>query len=86
MCAKRFLKKLLFLFKVRRTLISYYILFKSQHTFVRAIHGLFDAVLRIVLAVLVFEILSIFGKMTHFWEKWDFQMNTPRIKTVLILK
>ena len=49
-----------FSFKARRTLISYYIYLRSQHTVIRATYGLCSAVFGFALAVIFFEYLSIF--------------------------
>ena len=52
-----FLKNGHFLFKVRRTLISYYIHLKSQHIIVRPINGLCSSVFGFALAVIVFLVI-----------------------------
>ena len=50
-------------------LIIHYIHFKSQHTVVRAMHGLSVTVLGFALAVIVFEILSIGWQNDAFFPK-----------------
>ena len=65
---KHFLKNGHLLFKAHRTLIIYYFHFKSQHAAVRAIYGRSRAVSGNALAVIVFEMLSIFFRYRFVWQ------------------